>query len=128
VAGENFFCENRIQKLAFSMTRPSCADPFSVQVCITVCMTAYGVLAFAAPVPHGRVMLFAKTEARAFCPNHAHTDEYQVLSIIGQAKRFASHRTTHAPLSSAPTDLLRSFAIDDSNYRDLFYVYRKVVV
>jgi hypothetical protein len=29
---KGFFCEKRSQKLAFSMTRPSCADPFSVQV------------------------------------------------------------------------------------------------
>jgi hypothetical protein len=42
--------------------------------------------------------------------------------------KFASHPTTHAPLSSASTDLLRSFAIDYSNFRDLFYIYRRVVV
>jgi hypothetical protein len=55
---------------------------------------------------------------------------YKILSIIGQAKThcFASHRTTHAPVSGATTDLLRSFAIDYSNYRDLFYIYRRVVV
>jgi hypothetical protein len=41
---------------------------------------------------------------------------YQLLSLIEQAKNhcFASHRTTHASLSSAPTDLLRSFAIEGS--------------
>jgi hypothetical protein len=52
------------------------------------------------------------------------------LSIIGQAKNhcFASHRTTHAPLSGATTDLLLSFAIDYSNLRYLFYIYRRVVV
>jgi hypothetical protein len=31
-----FFCEKSSQKLALSMTRPSCADPFSVQVCTTL--------------------------------------------------------------------------------------------
>jgi hypothetical protein len=41
---------------------------------------------------------------------------------------FASHRTTHAPLSGATTDLLLSFAIDYSDLRYLFYIYRRVVV
>jgi hypothetical protein len=55
---------------------------------------------------------------------------YQFYPIIEQVKshRFASHPTTHAPLSGASTDLLRSFAIDYSNFRDLFYTYGRVVV
>ena len=66
------------------------------------------------------------------CPStHTHRDYlYQLLSLVRRANNhcFASHRKTHAPLSGASTDLLRSFAIGYSNYRDLFYIYRRVVV
>jgi hypothetical protein len=52
------------------------------------------------------------------------------LSELDRAKSncFASHRKTHAPLSGASTDLQRSFAIDYSNYRDPFFIYRRVIV
>jgi len=52
------------------------------------------------------------------------------LAELDQANNhhFASYPTTHAPLSGATTDLLLSFAIDYSNLRYLFYIYRRVVV
>jgi hypothetical protein len=55
---------------------------------------------------------------------------YQLLAELDQAKThcFASHRKTHTPLRGASTDLLLSFPIDYSNFRDLFYIYRRVVV
>jgi hypothetical protein len=51
-------------------------------------------------------------------------------AIIEQAKKSLFCLPPHnpRPLSGASTDLLRYFAIDYSNYRGLFYIYRRVVV